>query len=161
MAIEPEPIEISESEIQAAANRIRVVLPPGVPSELQAVYARQTIVESLTREKTRAAERAARAEHSRQLQESLDKIEKENAQKAAADAEAADERAFTDFCAAVKLAFFEANRGVSELEWLRNKKAVIYRALQERTMDRLRGRESDTTAIKTSLKESGKYDDVL
>jgi hypothetical protein len=159
MAIEPEPIEISEREIQEAANRIRVVLPEGVPSSMHAVYARQTIVESLTREKTRAAERAARAEHARQLQESLDKIEKENAQKAAADAEAADERAYQDQLAAIKAAFFAANRGCSELDWITNRKAVVSAAMVQRTLERLRGNESDIASIKTQLKD--KYGDVI
>ena len=152
-------ITISESEISEAAARIRVVVPPGVPTSMHAIHARETIREALMREKTRAAEIQARRDKDAAIKESHAEINRQNAQRDAALDEARKERDREAELTAVCTAYFNANPGATEDEWRREKTKLIAAFRQQRTLDALKGNESDVAAIPTKFKQSGRYTD--
>jgi hypothetical protein len=74
-------------------------------------------------------------------------------------AEAQQERDREAELTAVCTAYFNANPGATEDEWRRDKTKLIAAFRQQRTLDALKGNESDAASIKTKLIESGKYQD--
>jgi len=154
-------IQITESEIMDAAKSYRVVVPPDVPTHQYASYQRQAIIETLTRDKIRQQEQQQRLAHQAEIKANLAEIDRQNAERDAKLTAKQKEKARADELESVCRAFFAGNPGASESDWNRQKTRLLDAAREQRTLEQLRGRASETDAIKTSLKESGKYGDVL